>query len=114
MREAVDRLDAAGLDVRVVVCDQGATNRSLASRLSISPETPFFIHSTKKVYFMYDPPHLLKSMRNNLKTYNFNVRGNLVKWQYVEDLFKFDMSQRIKLAPRLTERHIVLLFQNES
>ena len=57
---------------------------------------------------MYDPPHLLKSLRNNLKVYNFTVRGHVVKWQYVEDLFKFDTTQKIKLAPRLTERHIVL------
>ena len=108
IREAVDRLDDAGLDVRVVICDQGATNRSLASSLGIAAETPFFMHRSKKIYFMYDPPHLLKSLRNNLKVYNFTVRNHSVKWQYVEDLYNFDSSQRIKLAPRLTERHIVL------
>ena len=108
LREALDRLDAAGLDVRLVVCDQGATNRSLASALGISPKTPFFIHHTRKIHFMYDPPHLLKSLRNNLKTYDFNVGGHPVKWEYIEGLYKFDASHRIKLAPRLTERHIVL------
>lgn len=104
----MDRLHEAGLDVRVVVCDQSATNRSISSNLGISPDKPFFVHKTRKIYFMFDPPHLLKSLRNNLKMYNFRMGKDVVKWQYVEALFKFDMSQKIKLAPRLTEKHILL------
>ena len=32
IRETVDRLAEAGLDVRVVICDQGATNKQIVCR----------------------------------------------------------------------------------
>ena len=57
---------------------------------------------------MFDPPHLLKSVRNNLMKHNFDVRGKLVKWQYISEFYEADRKQTVKLAPKLTPKHIDL------
>ena len=39
--------------------------------LDVTVETPFFCHGDNKVFVLFDPPHLLKSVRNNLKNHDF-------------------------------------------
>lgn len=95
--DAVCKLSAIGLVVVCVICDQGATNQQMYQ--------PSATVSGHMVYFLYDPPHLLKSVRNNLMKHDFVVKGNPVKWKYVVDLYEADSKQVIKLAPKLTHRH---------
>ena len=57
---------------------------------------------------MYDPPHLLKNIRNNLKRNGFIVDGNEIAWKHIERFYAIDASLPIRMAPRLTERHITL------
>lgn len=33
-----------------------------------------------KIFFMYDTPHLLKSVRNNLKKYDFTYNNETYSW----------------------------------
>lgn len=108
VRKAVDAVRAAGLDPRVVICDQGATNRSMADRMGITEEAPFFMHNSSRIYFMFDPPHLLKSLRNNLSKYDFTVNNQAVSWKYVVELYKRDQLEKIKLVPKLSDAHVFL------
>ena len=64
----------------------------------------------KDYYFYYDPPHLLKSIRNNVKSFGFNVDGEQVNWDPIVQLFKIDQASIVatKLAPKLTTKHITL------
>ena len=62
----------------------------------------------QKVFVFYDPPHLLKNVRNNLKKGDPQFDGEKVCWKYTVDFFKSDKSQPIRMAPKLKEKHIEL------
>ena len=55
---------------------------------------------------MYDTPHLLKSVRNNLMKYNFCTDSGVVKWQYIQEFYKSDKAMNIRLAPKLSDKHV--------
>ena len=72
--EAITVLEEIGLKVVVVVSDQGSNNINLfQTKLKVSPKQPYFYHGDRKIFFFWDPPHLLKSIRNNLKTHGFDI-----------------------------------------
>ena len=66
------------------------------------------MHSGHKVYVFYDHPHLVMNVRNNLKKHGFNVDGNLVQWKHIEDFYRADSKFPIRMAPKLTHKHIEL------
>ena len=60
---------------------------------------------------MYDPPHLLKSIRNNLRNHGFQIGPEdevqvEAKWDNVVDFYKLDSSKKVRLAPKLTKAHV--------
>ena len=67
-----------------------------------------FERNGETIFVMYDPPHLLKNIRNNLKRNGFIVDGNKIAWKHIERFYAIDASLPIRMAPRLTERHIAL------
>ena len=107
VKSCLDKLFDIGLNVKVLVCDQGSNNRSFVETMeNVSVSKPFFIHNDHKIFVMYDPPHLLKNIRNNLKRSGFLYRGKSVLWKYIEEFYNFDRQHGIRIAPRLTKRHI--------
>ena len=68
----------------------------------------YFMHIGHKMYVFSDPPHLVKNVRNNLKKHGFNVDGNLVQWKHIEDFYLADSKLPIRMAPKLTHKHIEL------
>ena len=109
VHEAIDKLASIGLHVKCVICDQGSNNRNFMQTLcGVSVEQPYFIHNDQKVYAMYDPPHLLKNIRNNFKRHGFMWKENEIKWQHVSDFYDYDKSNKIRLAPKLIDIHIEL------
>ena len=63
----------------VVVCDQGATNQQLFRILGVTVARPVASINSQKIMFMFDVPHLLKNVRNNLMKHDFEINGNVVK-----------------------------------
>jgi len=106
--EAVARLKTSGLKVVTVICDQGATNMQMFRMFDVSKDKPHAVIDGDIVFFMFDPPHLLKSVRNNLVKHPFSVCGKPVKWQYISDFYEADHKQLVKLAPKLSHKHINL------
>jgi len=74
----------------------------------VTTERPSAVIDGQNIFFMFDPPHLLKPVRNNLVKHNFEVHGKLVKWQYISEFLEADRKQTVKLAPKLTPKHIDL------
>ena len=68
----------------------------------------YFMHIGHKVYVLYDHPHLVTNVRNNLKKHSFNVDGNMVQWKYIADFYHADSRLPIRMAPKLTSKHIEL------
>ena len=109
MLQAVSELRAIGLNVIVVLSDQGSNNVSMfETELRVSVEQPFFTYQDSKVFVMYDPPHLMKSIRNNLKKHGYVVDGHDVLWEHIQQFFDMDSAKPVRLAPRLTRKHLEL------
>ena len=108
MCDVVVKLNSVALTVVCVICDQGATNMQMFRMFGVTTEIPCAEIDGQNIFFMFDPPHLLKSVRNNLMKHNFEIRGKLVKWQYISEFFEADHKQAVKLAPKLTPKHINL------
>ena len=106
MKEAIDKLESIGLDVVVVMSDQGSNFHSLAKRLNVSPDQPWFIHNNKMYFLMFDPPHLIKCVRNNLMKYSFQFGQHVATWKDIEAIYEKDSSLPIRSTPKLTEKHI--------
>ena len=103
----IEKVAETGLKVRVFVCDQGSNNRQMVNELGVTTDRPYFFnHDGEKVYVLYDPPHLIKNIRNNMKKHGFELNGKMIKWQYVEDLFGFDSARSIRMVPKLTRKHV--------
>lgn len=107
--QAIDQLEQIGLIVMLVICDQGSNNINMfKTRMGVTIKKPYFMFGNHKVFVLYDPPHLVKNIRNNLKKNGFLVDGESVAWQHVQDFYEKDSSKPIRLAPRLTHRHLTL------
>ncbi|GBM44191.1 hypothetical protein AVEN_19815-1 [Araneus ventricosus] len=67
--------------------------------MNVTSENPQFEYKTKKIYAMFVPPRLLKSVRNNLKNHGIYYKdtsiGNTVRtafanWKNIEELYETD------------------------
>ena len=69
-------LHASGLTCRAIICDQEPSHVSMFRAAGVSFDNPHIPCPVtgRKIYVVYDPPHLLKSARNNLLTSEFVVR----------------------------------------
>ena len=105
--QCIRELRQIGLRVVVVVCDQGTNNRNMVqTNLGVTSDRPFFMCDDEKIFMMYDPPHLVKSIRNNLKKNGFTIDNKDICWEHVRLFFEKDSSKPIRLAPKLTQKHI--------
>ena len=75
--ECIDRLKLAGAIPKVLVADQGSPHQRLFTLLGASIDKPYFDHCSQgdsiKIFTMWDTPHLLKSLRNNLMSVHVMV-----------------------------------------
>ena len=110
LEECVSLLTDIGLYVKCVICDQGSSNQKLVKLLNVTVDKPYFVQNENKVFVFYDPPHLLKSVRNNLQKHNFMLDDHILCWSYLQKLYQIESSKTtmLRLAPKLTQRHIDL------
>ncbi|CAL8083730.1 unnamed protein product [Orchesella dallaii] len=89
----------------------GGPNQSLANKLGISEEKPYFTNpvSGEKVYWFYDAPHLLKLLRNHiLDSKGLKLKcGKTIDKSVFEKILRAD-SQDFKICYKLTQKHISL------
>jgi len=105
IKQVISSLLTTGLQIIATVCDQGATNVAAIRRLkeetnryclsqNIENQYLGFLIEDVEVVPVFDPPHLLKCIRNNMLTKNvqFTYRGesHTASWKDVETLYKFD------------------------
>ncbi|KAF2898744.1 hypothetical protein ILUMI_07431, partial [Ignelater luminosus] len=73
--DTLQYLKQVGITGTTLVTDQGANFIQLMKNLNITVEKPYFKYEFNKIFCLYDPPQLLKSLRNNLLKYNFHFGG---------------------------------------
>nr|CAH7738813.1 unnamed protein product [Callosobruchus chinensis] len=92
LKKNIERLQCIGLNVLAVVCDMGSNNIKLSKNFQITAERPFFLCGNKEVAFIFDAPHLLKALRNNLLKYDFFLDGNPISWRFIEQFYNQTIS----------------------
>ena len=108
-RTCIDKLTKIGFSVKVLICDQGSNNRQfLESFEKVTCDRPFITVNQNPVFVIYDPPHLLKNIRNNLMKQGFIVNDKPVQWRYVTEFYYFDKANAIRMAHKLHDKHINL------
>ena len=119
--QAVDRLHEIGLNVRIIVSDLGTSNQSLfKTRLNIDHDNTFFIQNGKKIYVMYDPPHLMKCVRNNLISCDYYLKSDtpqipdppefVASWVHFKQVAALDSAKitSMRLCPKIAYKtHVI-------
>lgn len=125
LKTLIRKLRATGFDIVATVSDQMSTNIAANSYLKREtaefciknniPNTFFgYLIDGKEVIYLYDVPHLLKGIRNNLVNNNLlfkwkEDRYETASWQHITDLYEFEQrssNEDFKLCPKLTEEHV--------
>lgn len=98
------------INIRAIVCDQGANNRKCFNLLGVSTHDPYFFFNfngnQKKVYAIFDPIHLVKSLRNTLLKYDLHTKDGEVSFKIIRSLYLFESENQTKMCPKLSKKHI--------
>ena len=87
-KECIGKLEKTGLNVVARVCDQGSNNEASSIKMeNVTLKKPYIKYCYKKIFVLYDPPHLLKNIWNNLKKTDFEINSKIVSWQYTVDFY---------------------------
>lgn len=122
IKDIVTEVQNCGLKVVATVCDQGATNLAAINdlinetkaanlRKNIEFRGGYFEIQNQKIFALFDPPHLMKGIRNNLLTktlvYKINGKNAVAKWPYLIELYKRGPRYRgVRLLHKLTIQHV--------
>lgn len=77
--EAIDFIKKSDLHLKAVVLDQESTQRMVMKTFfKVCPDEPW-LHipgEPQKIFVVWDFPHLIKNIRNNLRKYDLKVCNN--------------------------------------
>ncbi|XP_018566412.1 uncharacterized protein LOC108907286, partial [Anoplophora glabripennis] len=107
-----------GLTVVATICDQRSNNKSAINLLVTETQNRtgtqdyIFEVDDNKIVPLFDPPHLLKTLRNillyrDIYFTNKNGQSRVAKWEFIEKTWALDNNcGDLRALPRLTEYHI--------
>ncbi|KAJ1530256.1 hypothetical protein ONE63_005179 [Megalurothrips usitatus] len=103
--DVVRALHDAGYNVLATASDQGPTNQKAVAELKSSTKDEIFYEiDGRRMVHIWDIPHILKNVRNNLLSSDIQYKDGLVaEWRHLIEFFKLDESL-CKLSP-LTYKH---------
>jgi len=106
LQEVVEKIHGIGLTIQCIVCDQGTTNVAVLKQLGLSLEQPSVQVSTYLIPVIFDVPHLLKNIRNNLINHDIMVDGKQVSWKHIKAVYEADKKCALRMLPKLKDEHI--------
>lgn len=75
LQHSIKEILNIGLLPTALICDQGSQNRKLFSLLGGTETNPTTEIHGKKLYLIYDIPHIFKSTRNNLLNGDIQIKN---------------------------------------
>ncbi|GFO24973.1 transposable element p transposase [Plakobranchus ocellatus] len=81
---------------------------AVTKSLGVSSATTYLMHNGTQYFVIYDPPDLIKSIRNNLHKSGLKCGTSEVSWKYVEAFYAHDCKLPVRMAPKLIDKHIKL------
>lgn len=105
--EQINLLISCKLHVTAIICDQGPNNRSALTKLGFTKENPCIQVNGTKIFAVYDVPHLIKNVRNNLLTSDIIFKNNRVSFQDIKKTYEIDKhSPTSRTLLKITDSHI--------
>lgn len=105
--ESIRKLKSVGLNVMAVTSDQGPNFYKLVkSFFKLSTEKPYFVVDESPIFYLFDVPHLLKSLRNNFFKYRFVLETGTTDKRFLETMYNLDKAKQHRLAAKLTDEHL--------
>jgi len=106
--EAINKIFDCGFIVLSMVCDQGTNNVSaLQKDLNMTKDKPYIEIRGKKVFSIFDVPHLYKNLRNNFIKNNFIYKENETSFQDLKDTYELDKnSGTSRSLLKITNNHM--------
>ena len=83
-KEVVVYLENIGFEILCVTSDNNGINRLMFQQLTNLNETHFLSGSNKKIFTLFDAPHMIKSFRNNF----INSPEKIFKFPHLHDFFE--------------------------
>ena len=68
----INKSEQFGINVKVIISDQGPNFQRLANALGLITEKPYFTFNNKNYFYSFDLLHLFKSIKNNQFKYEFH------------------------------------------
>ena len=106
LHDFIDKVETIGLKVVAVVSDIGSNFQKLIREMGITPDNPWFLHKERKIVYLFDPPHIIKAIRNNLINYDFKYKNKTASWRDIMAIYQMDSKNSIRCCPKLTNKHI--------
>lgn len=123
LKTVISEVQSAGFKVVATICDQGASNVSVIKELVHETKSAYlrdnkefkhniFMMNNQEIVPLFDVPHLLKGIRNNMLTKdiicNINDKNVLGKWDHIVTLYKENPGYKgLKFLPKLTDQHVI-------
>lgn len=109
--ETVKKIEEAGVKVVSLTSDGLAANITVAELLGakFEEDKPYFYSPTeaqRKIYIIWDPPHMLKLVRKHFCEDQIYHQDRLISWNLLELLAEKQSADNFNLYNKLTMRHI--------
>ena len=84
LKLAIQHVKDYGVIPKIITCDQGPNNRGYYNILMSWENNISYEH--EKIFSLYNPPNLSKSIRNGLYNKGFIFKGNNITFDYKREL----------------------------
>lgn len=106
IEECLKQILSINLLPTCIICDQGTQNRRMYTLLGGTEEQPWTILCNKKIFLIYDMPHLVKSIRNNLLNGDFIFDKNkIVSLKNIRTAYDIDSKNVARSLIKITPIH---------
>lgn len=89
-----------------IVYDQGTQNQRMFKLLGGTEDRPFTIINDNKIFWIYDMPHLVKSIRNNLLSGDFEIDSSIISFKDIRKTYETDIKNTARAMPKITPTHL--------
>lgn len=109
--EVVRTIEQTGAVLMSLTSDGLKANVTVAELLGarFNEKKPYFCSPTypeKKIYFIFDPPHMIKLVRKHFSTGNLYHQNQLLDWDLLRTLVEKQSSENFNFCNKMTHRHI--------
>jgi hypothetical protein len=110
----VFKLLEIGFKIKAFVSDLRLDLFNAAKERGVSADTPYFTIGTNKIYYIFDAPCLIKSIRNYFMRYDFHYQNGVAKFEHVVKFYEYDVQRTLRKAPKLSNSHIYPTKQDQT